>query len=489
MNLTARISRFVESNSPPLLEAGTGYSLATLSTIDDDEHLFRRLTQESRDLGGLTLERQREIAFYLADTNPFAKRIIQMTRDFVVGDAGQWKVKAVNPKVQALLKAHWDDPVNDWVNKLESRVRELALAGEQCYSVRTGADGIVRLGYVDPGFIAAIRRNQDNLEILEEVVLKKQNPADDEKRLRIINYDIAQGRMIGKEGQAGADYADDCFFWKLNAPVNATRGRSDLFAVADGLDMLDRFHFNRMERAALINAFFWECEIKGANEAQLRDYAKKMGPPKPGGVRYTNENTTWTAVTPNLQGQDASAEGLMMQTSILVGSGYPRHWLMGTGDDANRATAYEMGDPPIRALNTRQLFVVRMIYRVFRYQIDEAQAKIPSVLFGVPEDELYSYSLSVPEIQTRDVVKLASALESIGRTIMGGIGLYLSRQTAVGLFAFTASQLGFEINAEEELERLDEEEGQRDEQDIGGLVLPVRQPLPIEAPEEEGVPA
>ena len=44
---------------------------------------WRSLTQQaSRDLSPLVQKRMQEIAFYLYDTDPIAKRIIELTRDF-----------------------------------------------------------------------------------------------------------------------------------------------------------------------------------------------------------------------------------------------------------------------------------------------------------------------------------------------------------------------------------------------------------------------
>ena len=471
MRITEALSRFVASNT--LAEAAGALPMGTFAAIDQDEHLFRRLTEHTRDLGGLTLERQREIAYHLTDSNPFAKRVIQLGRDFVVGDAGKWTIVAEDEKILDLLNTHWHDPFNRWPAKLESRVRELAMAGEQCYTAKTGPDGIVRLGYVDPGYIVAVKPDADNYEILDEVHLKKKAPGDPDRKLKVINYSMEQKRLVGASpDEEGKDkkYIGSCFFWKLNAPINATRGRSDLFALSDALDMLDRFHFNRMERAALINNFFWDVTVEGMGKEELEAFAKSQKPPRPGNVRFHNPQVKWEAVAPNLGGQDASAEGLMMQTPVLVGAGFPRHWLMGTGEDANRASAYEMSDPPMRMLNTRQLFVVGMIKLVFRYQIDEANAlgKLP----GVKPDDLYNYGLEVPEIAKRDVVKLSGALESMGRTLVIGIGEFMSRETAIRQYAFVSSQLGYDIDAEEEIERIAAERDAYEEEAISGLVLP-----------------
>ena len=471
MNIKKRLLNFVQSNAAPLREANMGHSQATLSTLDSDDHLYRRLTQTTRDLGSLTAERQREIAYFLADVNPFAKRVIDMKKDFIVGDVKQWKIQSDNEDVQTILNAHWNDPINDWPNKLESRVRELGLAGEQCYTAVTGEDGIVRLGYVDPGVIKAVRPLEDNFEIFVEVILKAKEAAGKEVRLKVVNYNLSKGRYVGISKDAeGADakYQDQCFFFAINKPIRATRGRSDLFSVSDGIDMIDRFHWNRQERTALMNAFMWDWTLEGMDADEVREFAKNQGAPKPGSSRYHNESVKVEAVTPNLQSHDASEEGRMMRTPLLVGSGFPEHWLFGVGDNANRASAYEMSDPPMRMLAARQSYIVNSILSpIFRFQVAEAAHK------GMIKDKKnLTFSIEVPEISSRDLKKSADVLESVGRTCNAAIDVYVSRRTAIELFAFTASQLGMEVDAKKEMKRLSAEHQAQIKNDLEGLVLP-----------------
>jgi hypothetical protein len=482
----SRLSQFVKQNSLVFKEALGSSSFGSLSMIDSDDYLFRRLDQRTRDLGSVNEEKQREIAFHLSDTNPHAKRIINMTRDFIVGDSEEWQIQAGHDKIRDLLNAHWNDPINDWGAKLESRVRELGLSGEQCYTAKTGPDGIVRLAYVDPGFIAAVRRDPKNLEIMTEVILKK-DPGEKDKKLKVINYDMDEGRMVGiRTDGAGkptkgflADgtpfddtvYEGQCFFWAINKPINATRGRSDLFAMADSLDMLDRFHWNRMERSALINAFIFDITCKGMTKEEIEAYAKNQTPPRPGSRFYHNEQIEMEAVAPNLNAGDAAEEGRMMRVPVQVGSGLPEHWLFGVGDNANRASAYEMGDPPIRMLTTRQLFVLRMLYRIFRFQVDEANEM--GLLSGVPPDKLYDFSMNVPGISSRDMVRASSVLTSVAQALLIGLTQkILSWQRAVEVFAFALSQMGLEVDAEDELKRIEDEMADQDAEDMGGLDLP-----------------
>ena len=55
-------------------------------SIDADDYLYRRMTSSERDLNPVTQERAREVSHYLWRQNPFARRLVEMTLDQVIGD-------------------------------------------------------------------------------------------------------------------------------------------------------------------------------------------------------------------------------------------------------------------------------------------------------------------------------------------------------------------------------------------------------------------
>lgn len=157
-----------------------------------------------------------------------------------------------------------------------------------------------------------------------------------------------------------------------------------------------------------------------------------------------------------------------MRTPLLVGAGLPEMWLFGVGEDANRASAYEMGDPPMRMLRARQNYVsLSMIVPILRYQIAEAIEN-----GRLSQDVDQDFTLDVPEISSRDMKKIADTLESVGRTLSAATGTFLSRETATEMFAFVASQVGMDVDAEQEKERLTAEGELENDTDLEGLFLP-----------------
>ena len=163
----------------------------------------------------------------------------------------------------------------------------------------------------------------------------------------------------------------DCFFFTINKPVSATRGRSDLLSLADWLDGHDQFLFARLERAFLLNSFIWDVVCEGMDQKELDEFVKNIPVPKPGSIRAHNEKVKWSAISPKLESQDASSEARMFKNQILGGAGYPEHWFA-EGSKTTRATAQEMGLPTLKKLKKRQRIVKNHYVHIINFVIDQA---------------------------------------------------------------------------------------------------------------------
>ena len=68
-------------------EASVGGGYYYYGDPDKDAYLYRPLTQRDlKDLSPLTQKKMQDLAFYLFDQNLMAHRIIEMTKDFVLGE-------------------------------------------------------------------------------------------------------------------------------------------------------------------------------------------------------------------------------------------------------------------------------------------------------------------------------------------------------------------------------------------------------------------
>lgn len=409
---------------------------AIVSGRKEDEG-WRSLTEDTnRDLSPLTQERMQEIAFHLYETNPMAHRIVEMTKDFVVGEGITFQ--AEDPEVQEVLQDFWDDPVNAWDLKQGQKIMELGLYGEQLYPVAVNdQNGEVRMGYLDPTSVARVVTDPDNIEIVRQIK-RKGTLGRPQKTYEVINPDEdikskTYGFLIG-----------DIFYFAINKVANAKRGRSDLFSLSDWLDGYDQFLFNRLERSHLMNVFLWDVELQGYKQTQVDEWLREQPLPKPASMRAHNEKVKWRAVVPELGAHDASEEAKLFRNMILGGAGFPPHWFAG-GEGITRATALEMATPVMKRLKTRQRYFKYMIQYIFKFVIHQA-----IIHKRLDPDVSQRVTVSMPKLLEKDVYTLSLGLRFIVAALESGIEKkWISEKDARGIFAYMMSQLGMEITAAE----------------------------------------
>ena len=221
-----------------------------------EDSLWRSITSQTahRDLNPLTQKRMQEIAFYLFDTNPMGHRLIEIVSDFVVGDGFTYKVE--DDSVLEVIENFWNDPDNDLDTTIDENTMELGLFGELTLPVWVNKiNGHVKLGYIDPSLIVKVLKSKKYPRSNEKLIYKV--PRGRKERVREI---VTTDRNI--KSKTFGKLMGDCFFFTINKPINATRGRSDLLSLADWLDGHDQFLFARLERAFLLNSFIWDVMCK-----------------------------------------------------------------------------------------------------------------------------------------------------------------------------------------------------------------------------------
>ena len=300
------------------------------------EEGYRRLTKQvnERDLQPLEQQRMTEIALFLYDSNPLAKRIIDLINSYVTGDGFSFNAK--HPKTLDVLKRFWEDPVNDWPLKQLERFKMLSLCGEVLWPVAVRrSDGRVRLGYVDPAHIEEIIPDPYNPEIPQTAVITLGYHVDGAQdlptRYSLVQVDErplspSQGKLSFYPEPYGA------FYFAINKPPNATRGRSDLITVFDWLDLYDQLLFGSSERATYLTDFVWDVTMNGADEDVLKKWHRDNPMPRGAAMRVHNEHVTWNAIAPNLQAGDTEMMARLIKQHILTALGLPPSWISDPGD-------------------------------------------------------------------------------------------------------------------------------------------------------------
>ncbi|MEQ8585146.1 MAG: hypothetical protein RLO01_12685 [Thalassobaculaceae bacterium] len=449
-------SRLTGTTTVPMREAAG-------STVDLEEEGFRRLTGDSkRDLSPLTQKRMQDLAVYLWQTNLIARRLIELPIAYLLAEGVA--VTVDDEDAQSWIDAFWRDPINRMDIKLEKKVRELALYGEQFYPAFVNeVNGHVRLGYLDPGMVETIVLDPDNVEQPIGVVTRKDSKGIARRFKVIING--PEDVFTERTQEIRKSFTDgDCFYFQINALSNQARGTSDMLGQMDWLDAYDSALFGELDRWQFMRAFVYDVTLKNATPEEVKQRAKEIKVPSPGSVRVHNEAEDWKTVAPDLGSYESANSARLFRNHIIGGATIPEHWF-GGGGDVNRATASEMGEPTFKVFSMRQATIGYILEEICTYVIRQRLR----ILFGAtPEQsnhaEDYRPRAEWPEMTIRDTTAYASALQQviIGCGVAIDRGL-LSEETAVSIIAQVAERLGLEIDPKDELERAQKDAARRRE--------------------------
>lgn len=451
----ALLDSLLQSNGITLRE-----SSISLGSDDPDRDAnirdgFRRLskTQNERDLMPLEQQRMTEISLFLYDSNPLAKRIIDLVNSFVTGDGFTFNAK--NPRVLNVLNKFWEDPVNDWPMKQLDRFRQLSLLGEQLWPVAVRrTDGRVRIGYVDPANIEEIIPDPYNPEILRTAEITQgyhpDGAVDLPTRYSLINLDE---RYLSPSYNKLNFYPEPhgAFYFAINKPSNATRGRSDLITVFDWLDLYDQHLFGAAERATYLTDFVWDIEMKGADEESMKKWHRENAMPRGAAMRVHNENMKWQAISPTLNAGDSEMMAKLIKQHILTAIGLPPSWVSDPGD-TNRSTGVAMSGPVLKSLSHRQKYCKGIITKILQFVID--MAVMAGKLQGLDQAEL-TFEVLAPSLTPSDMSAMTQTMLKVSQSIkLAEDQGWVSHETAAKVFLKSLAELGVQVSVDDEIQKV-----------------------------------
>lgn len=435
-------------------------------SFEDEDAGWRRLGGKTkRDLSPLRQDQMQKLAAYLWEANMLANRLIELPLAYLLAEGVQ--LVCADPEHQQWLDAFWHDPINRMDLRLPTYARELGLFGELCLPAYVNdINGHVRLGYLDATLIADVMVDPGNPT--QEIGVR--TVKDAEGRFRefrtVVRGDDAE--LFAPEARSlRASYASgDAFLFSVNKFAAGRRGRSDLIAQMDWLDGYDEFMFDSMERAADLDAFVWDVKITGGTAEDIKARASEITRPGRNSVRVHNDQEEWQALAPDVKAADRAESARMFRNHSLGGATMPEHWY-GGGGDVNRGAASEMGDPFFKMATARQTHLRHMLQELGSYVLWQRAARTGQA----PDwgDEAWKVQAKFPEMVTKDVTKLAAALQSA----VAAVGVALAQQlitktTALQIIAIAARRLDVDIDPEEELAAVLEENPEPVGNELGG---------------------
>jgi hypothetical protein len=420
----------------------------------DEDYGWRRLTDVwyQKDVIPSTYLEIHNQCYESYNSNPLAFAIIELTTSFVLGEG--ITVSASNKRVQQVIDNFWHHPENRMDERIYSLCTELSLYGEQFIHFFVNKyDGTVIIRQIDPSLI-------DQIET---------DPEDIERPLRYHRRPIGQ-IMTAASGdpppQVALFYLDEetqgiwfnagheVLHIAINKVSNAQRGKSDLATLLPWLRryrdwLTDRARINKFK-----GAFLWDVTLKGADKKMLdRKKMEYAHSPNSGTVIIHNDTEKWSAVEPQINAQDASADGRAIKLMVAVGAMLPEHYLS-DGDYGNRATASEMSLPTLLKFKRRQRVIRYMLAGILDRVIQEAQR---AGKLGPRIDT--SYEITFPEIDSGEHNTLAQGMHWLMPALQTAKSQgWISDETAMKIMF---EYCGEEVDIHAEMEKIASQVDQR----------------------------
>ncbi|HIJ95791.1 MAG TPA: hypothetical protein HPP94_08670 [Desulfuromonadales bacterium] len=419
--------------------------LPAASSGAGDATPWRRLSGNSnRELPVAAWQRQVEVCYWLWKTNPLGNWIIETLTTFVTGKGFTYTVKI--DAVKEILDSFWFDPINRMDINLEEMTRELFLYGVQCWPVFVAEQtGKVRLGMIDPALIVEIYTDPQNAKLQIGVKIQTMHSAET-RQMKIILAGEAETVMSNDARIMRDGFTDgECFLFSINRVSNDPYGTSDLFVIADWLDEYEEFIYNYADKARKQNAYIWDVEVNGGDEATCEKIAQAYSRQEDGAIRVHNEKVKWATVAPNLQAMEIKESAGVFRNHILGNKSIPEHWY-GGGGDVNRNTASESNDPIMALVDSRKNKIKFIIETIFTYCIRKA---LDAGYLVMPEDEAFNFAVQLPETTNKDLTKISTAVRDIITSMVAAASQgWLDAGNAAKLFALVIALIGFEIDTD-----------------------------------------
>ncbi len=274
--------------------------------------------------------------------NPLARRIVELTSQYVVG--GGIGVECEDAETHQFLRAFWKDRLNRMDMRVFELCDELTRSGELFLLVTTDPGGMSYLRAVPALEVTGVETAPNDLE--QEVRYTGRGE-------QVWNaYDPS-----GDDGQSAV-----MLHYAVNRPVGALRGESDL---APLLRWLGRYAAWLEDRARLNRyrfAFLYTVTLRGASlaERKRRQAELNANPPASGSLLVKDEGETWEILSPRLEAAQAGEDGLALKKMISAGAGVPLHFLA-EPESATRTTAESAGGPTFRHYEQRQEYFLWLL--------------------------------------------------------------------------------------------------------------------------------
>jgi hypothetical protein len=369
-----------------------------LSVAENDNTFFigtRRYDETDRDRLEYDREDVLEQCLTAWRSNPLARRIVELTSQYVVG--GGLDIKCKHDSTRAFIDLFWNHRLNRMDSRIIELCDELTRTGNLFILISTDQAGMSYIRAIPASNIDQIIPSPNDIEQPQSFITKA-----DPDTLQQQTYP-AYDPLTDSPDSTGR-FSPVLLHYAINRPAGAQWGESDLAPVLIWLSrysawLEDRVRLNRFRNAFLyvVSGSFTSEVARKARQTELA-----ANPPTPGSILVTDETETWNVISPKLEALDANQDGMAIKKMVAASVGVPLHFLA-EPESSTRTTAEAAGGPTFRRFEQRQEFFLWLLSDLLRVVITRRGQIDPTVQ---PDPEL---ELTGADISARDNVAYSIA--------------------------------------------------------------------------------
>ncbi|MDO9546628.1 MAG: hypothetical protein Q7J07_07760 [Pelolinea sp.] len=364
-----------------------------LAVIENENNFLigtRSLTQTERDRYSYDRTSVLEQSLTAWRANPLARRIVELTSQYVVG--GGLTINCKDKPAADFLDQFWNHRLNRMPVRVSEICDELTRTGNLFIILTTDTAGMSYLRLMPATAIDEIISKDNDVE--QPVLFKLKADIENLDPTPIPAYDPLNDEPTKT---VILQYA-------VNRPSGAQWGEPDIAPLLVWLSRYSNWLQDRARLNRFRNAFLFVVQAKFASEAQRvsRQTTLNANPPNPGSILVADENESWKVINPRLDSSNAEKDGLALKKMIAAGAGIPLHFLA-EPESATRTTADAAGGPTFRRFEQRQQFFIWMIEDILRVVISR-RAMIDSKL-----NKNIELSVTGADISSKDNTSLSQA--------------------------------------------------------------------------------
>jgi hypothetical protein len=327
----------------------------TLSVSEDDNTFFvgtRRYDESDRDRMEYNRQDVLEQCLEAWRDNPLARRIVELTSQYVIGNG--FDVQCKDKHTKAFIDQFWSHHLNRMDARIVELCDELTRTGNLFLLLTTDHAGMTYIRSIPATNIDKIFPTPNDIE---QPLLFVTKP----------NEDLETNTYAAYSPNADWQLPDGSFLpvvlhYAINRPAGAQWGEPDISPLLPWLRrysawLEDRVRLNRFRNAFLyiVSGSFVSEDARKARQATLA-----ANPPSPGSILVSDASEVWSVLSPKLEAMDAKEDGLALKKLIAAGVGIPMHFLA-EPEGSTRTTADSAGGPTFRRFEQRQRFFIWLL--------------------------------------------------------------------------------------------------------------------------------